>query len=460
MDDLTHVSLFTGIGGIDIVAEWAGFKTVLFVENDKYCQKVLNKHWPDVPILEDIFNATGEEIKRILADSIGKPSKVGGDDKPDEGESRSRGTQQGGSGSNDFREFRTSQNEEDVADTEFGSERPTYRQGSNGGRSDSKQEYGNGLGDDTGNSSNQNGNRSEESDFPITLITGGFPCQPFSVAGKQRGKEDDRYLWPEFRRVISEVHPTWVLAENVNGINGVLQPNSYAEMESKALQGISDFDLRLVNEYKKRDKVQVTWQIIQKRVLDEIFGDLEAMGYEVPRTRKGEPIVLCLPACSVNAPHRRDRIFIVAHSRCLSNNRWGSERNRQKETGPCDRATRSGEYAGDVADTEEYTQGGLPGRKIKKQSGLKQYSPDVPNSKGEGLEGADTEGDSRTEGCPAEYGQRGRQANWWAAEPELGRVAYGIPNRVDRLRCLGNAVVPQQVYPILKAIADIERGAL
>lgn len=99
----------------------------------------------------------------------------------------------------------------------------------------------------------------------IDIITGGFPCQPYSLAGKRKGKEDDRHLWPEMLRGIREIQPPFVVGENVFGL--------------------------------------VNWS--GGLVFDEVQADLEAAGYEV--------IPFILPACAVNAPHRRDRIWFVAH---------------------------------------------------------------------------------------------------------------------------------------------------
>ncbi len=314
--ELTHVSLFTGIAGIDLAAEEAGFQTILMVEWDAYCQKVLRKHWPDVPIIGDIKDVTKEKIMAYTNGARG----------PREASSK------------------------------------TDRCGGNGGRAKTKI---------------LSTQRDEGVNYPspITLITGGFPCQPVSHAGKRRGKDDDRWLWPEMLRVISEVRPTWVVAENVYG---------------------------LIN-----------------MGLDGVLSDLEGIVYEVQ--------TFLIPACGVDAPHRRNRIFIEAYSGCFSDNGRSGECGGQEVTGPCDRLTRPSEYAGDVADT----------------------------------------------GCqPYRYGECGRGeifrekssrrnlSGRWPTEPDVGRVAHGVPSRVDRLKCLGNAVVPQQIYPILKAIVDIERSKI
>ena len=157
---LKVLDLFSGIGGFSLGLEWTGgFETVAFCEIDEYCRKVLHKHWPKVPIITDVRD---ERVKEIEAD----------------------------------------------------------------------------------------------------VITGGFPCQPVSVAGKRRGAEDDRWLWPEMLEVISAVRPAWVIGENVAGII--------------------------------------------KMGLDGVLADLEGEGYTT-RT-------FIIPACGVGAPHRRNRVWILAHT--------------------------------------------------------------------------------------------------------------------------------------------------
>ena len=157
---MKHLDLFSGIGGFALAARWVGWETVGFCEIDPYCQQVLRKHWPDVPIYDDVRELTGETVGHV------------------------------------------------------------------------------------------------------DIITGGYPCQPFSVAGKRRGEADDRHLWPEFARLIRELRPRWVVGENVAG---------HINMG-----------------------------------LDDVLSDLEGLGYT------WEAFVI--PACAVNAPHRRDRVWFVADS--------------------------------------------------------------------------------------------------------------------------------------------------
>lgn len=282
---MTHLSLFSGIGGLDLAAEAAGFRTVGQCEWADYPTKVLEKHWPDVPRWRDIRTLTKD----------GFYERTG---------------------------MRT-----------------------------------------------------------VDIISGGFPCQPFSLAGRRKGKEDDRYLWPEMLRVIDELRPSWVVGENVVGI--------------------------------------VTM------ALDQVLFDLEAQGYKAR--------AFIIPACGVNAPHRRDRVAIVAHANC-------TERREDKFSGH----EPNGEDAGRAKEASQF---GAPGEDGGNWA--------VANTNCNRLE----EQAERKR----EQGQQTRRADLagsglWETEPAVGRVVDGFPGRVDRLKCLGNAVVPQQFYPIFKAIYDAENN--
>lgn len=126
----------------------------------------------------------------------------------------------------------------------------------------------------------------------IDVLTGGFPCQPFSYAGKRGGREDERYLWPEMLRVIDEVRPTWVVGENVAGITTMVEGGVCADLGgSPTLFGEGDD----IHEYAMR----------QSFTIERICRDLERLGYTV------QPVLI--PAAAVGAPHRRDRVFILAH---------------------------------------------------------------------------------------------------------------------------------------------------
>lgn len=333
MKELTKLSLFSGIGGDDLASEWAGIKTVCFVEKDKFCQQVLKKHWPTVPIIGDVKDVTKEKVIAYA--------------KKRENFKRENGI---------------------MAET------AEARKGSN----------------PTSCLSN--------SDAGITLISGGFPCQPHSVAGKRKGSTDERDLWPEFRRIIGEIKPRWVVAENVPGL-----------FSSDA-----------------------------GRFFGEVLADLASLGYSVGWCTFG--------AVDVGALHRRNRVFIVAHA--------GGDRQKR----PCWLVSENG----DTSPRDNTGNGG----------------EDVANTSIQGLEGAEPKGTTSTTGLLAqcgdvpntehielnrEMGRFGRyteltDSSWWAVEPNVGRVAHGVSRRVDRLKGLGNAVVPQQIYPIYKAIVEIENG--
>ena len=272
MPNPLHLSLFSGIGGLDLAAEMAGFETVGQCENAKYPTKVLEKHWPDVPRWEDIHTLTKENFYE-----------------------------------------RT------------------------------------GL-------------------HTVDLISGGFPCQPFSVAGKQKGKGDERYLWPEMLRVIHEIAPCWVVGENVPGI------------------------LRIA--------------------AADVVSDLEREGYHV--------VLFDFEAAAVGAPHRRERIAFVAHRGSKGLQGWDGA-GLQK-------------CFSQRASWENDTYQNLGGRRRQSQSSL--------GGMANGL---------------SDWLDRGMSApGKWLKDPypTIPRVEVGIKDRANRIKCLGNAVVPQQFYPIFAAIRN------
>jgi DNA (cytosine-5)-methyltransferase 1 len=304
---LTHFSLFSGIGGLDLAAEWAGFRAVGQVEKDDYANKILRKHWPNVPRWGDIKDVTIHSVR------------------------------------------------------EAGIEHAP------------------------------------------TVLSGGFPCQPFSCAGQRRGAEDDRYLWPEMLRVVQELRPAWVVGENVAGIISM--------------------------------------------ALDDVCSDLERAGYSCR--------AFLLPAAGVGAPHMRDRVFIVAHSARELSHRSGGARRWWPESADCGSKVPNSECINEDAGRSEsgkvFGAGFAP-------SGLRYSEPDVPDPYGERREERDLAPGSGEAGFPP--WRADPFGGFWLSEPPVGRVADGVPSRVDRLRALGNAVVPQQAFPIFQAIAAIEMGAV
>jgi DNA (cytosine-5)-methyltransferase 1 len=303
---MRHGSLFSGIGGFDLAAQWMGWENVFHCEWNPFGQKVLHHYWPNAEQFTDITKS-------------------------------------------DFTKYHGA----------------------------------------------------------VDIISGGFPCQPYSMAGKRLGKEDDRHLWPEMLRVIREVQPTWVVGENVFGL--------------------------------------VNWS--GGLVFHEVQSDLEAQGYEV------QPYVL--PAVSVNAPHRRDRVWFVAKN--ANENGWGGEQRKEesKERRQWHTCSRNNEC-------------------ISSDNGKIKHNKEriVKHSYSIVQEWRMHEVKSQTSN-----GQQFSQSNAWDVRPTrwqnfptqspICNGDDGLSGRLDgitfpkwraeSIKAGGNAIVPQVAYQIFKSIEDYER---
>lgn len=343
---MRKLSLFSGIGGIDLAAHWAGMETVAFCEREPFPQKVLKKHWPNVPIYDDVCTLTAERLKE---DGIIGPGRA------------------------------------------------------------------------------------------IDIISAGYPCQPFSHAGNRKGKEDDRHLWPEVHRLLQEIRPRWFVGENVAG--------------------------------------HVTLG------LDDVLSDLDDISYTAQ--------AFIIPAASVGAPHRRDRVFIVAYSESNIEGRLSIGAKTQNTGFTCN--------CEDVANTASIGQQGQ-GELIEPCHTEAYNKRQTIESVDERVYVADTDSQPRLEASQTTSSIRSEWDTWDDAsrssrppttkrcgrsvESQLGgvldglsgwldgykwpagqgsdqydweppRVATDVKDRVGRLKALGNAVNPVQIYPILAAIKAI-----
>ena len=286
------------------------------------------------------------------------------------------------------------------------------------------------------------------------VIVGGYPCQPFSLAGVRRGEEDDRHLWPEVRRLVNEIRPAWCIFENVAG---------HISMG-----------------------------------LDEVLSDLEAEDYAA------RPFVI--PACGVDAPHRRDRVWIVAHANLSTSRRasrqdeeahgeisqWDDSRVVAQSSEVCPAALGNTEHDGSPTSRDfGFIQGEPIGseKKVKQSSRPSERAEDVGDAKCSRRSGFNgrRSGEKSSDRCedvadaksvksdeqqcdnqPKKNEQGGlrrkvgassfdtRSPAYWPTEPNVGRVANGVPARSHRIKALGNTVVPQIPEIIGRIIMEVE----
>ena len=223
----------------------------------------------------------------------------------------------------------------------------------------------------------------------IDILTGGFPCQPFSSAGQRLGADDDRYLWPEMLRVIRQIQPTFVIGENVAGILSMVQPSEEVKVESTTSLFDENDDI-----YKKE----------QQFVVETVCSDLEREGYSV------QPFVI--PACAVGAPHQRDRVWFVA---------------RRDVPTPTADTLHEGVLRGPSVDESEGKTQRLQERHEIQQSAesssLLRHTPHTSNAGAEGVPGRQAEVPFPRS---APYTVRpGLQENWRELQAE--RVARDVP---------------------------------
>ena len=330
---LRHFDVCSGIGGFSLGFRWAALsEPVAFCEIDPYCQKVLAKNFPNIPIFND--------VKELVNDRPESTRTI-----PDH-----------------------------------------------------------------------------------DILTSGYPCQPFSVAGQRRGEEDERNIWRFVFEIVKRKHPTWCVFENVYG---------------HIAMG-----------------------------LDQVLHDMESEGYSTQ--------TFVVPACSLNAPHKRDRLWIVGNSEhdgsLASKIRRGNQETSKGASQGQNQAEQSSGTSrrkdnGTLADTESEGLQGLDKRsptisterdEITDIGTKGSRDKDVANSKCMGRESrtsvreelARKESHGKFNNRSTNGSAQERARSWWDVEPNVGRVAYGIPSRVDRLRGLGNAIVPQIAMQIGLSIKE------
>jgi len=358
---MKHLDLFSGIGGFALAAQqvWGDdYECIGFCDNNKFCQEVLKKRFPGVPIHGD--------IRTLAADAL--------------------------------------------------------RDGCYGEQAEVGKEHIEGAdGTPSGAEPMEHNTRLRGASAEIDLLTGGFPCQPFSHAGKRRGRSDDRFLWPEMLRVIKEFKPRWVIAENVRGILGIEG-------------GV---------------------------VFEQVCLGMEKEGYAVQ--------AFIIPACAVNAPHRRDRVWIVAkYTECGNGTRKSTSQGQSEvseSTNQRNEIARNTDIDGRLPRNEEINAAGGGKRQFGGGAGGRL----IADGNGTGLERC---GNHEERGGERTFRKSDWEEDWRQVALRTCdvRVDDGLPvelygfklskagHRVERLKALGNAIVPQVAVEIMKAIKEAGKG--
>lgn len=319
---LTHASLFSGIGGFDLAAEWAGFHNLFHCEINEFSKQVLKYHFPESVSYEDITKT-------------------------------------------DFREWRGK----------------------------------------------------------VTVLSGGFPCQPFSVSGQRKGSEDDRYLWHEMLRAIDEIRPDWVIGENVAGLLSMVQ---------------SDCKIRMENQTSLFEDSQEGVGIIESEyIIESICKDLEQIGYSI------QPVII--PACAVGAPHRRDRIWFIASNSECSRRREIYNKNKSQKPSRNGPSCIGGQR---IAPDTKIQQSK---RSKSKQS---KYSEKEQGKSGRSISGKYCEDKSTWCNFPTESPVYPRNDGF--SYRLAGRSISEPKWREEAVKACGNAIVPQVAYEFFKNIKQIE----
>jgi DNA (cytosine-5)-methyltransferase 1 len=392
---MTALSLFSGIGGIDLAAEAAGIRTVAMCEKAPFCRAVLRKHWPDVPIFED--------VKKLRVEDIGEA---------------------------------------------------------------------------------------------VDLIFGGPPCQPVSVAGRRRGQDDERYLWGEVFRLVADIMPRFCVFENVPGILSIAADEICQELERIGYSvGICCFEAAAVGAWHRRARV---FFIAHSRrrlceggsVAGEIRGEPETRpssdversggtsmadpeserrghGYDCADIREAAGKIDALAGSCV----LRGDVSYAARCRRGQGAEISGRREEGIEQGAWNRSAFTCSNIPDAYSEGEPQQERLVGEKRGRSRDSREDAPDTNLQRREEQQPSFAENGKwasfgSTE-CSSGRRSQSRMggvvdgaADWmdgyWDVEPNIPRIARGVKDRVNRLRALGNAVVWQQIYPIFRAIAEIE----